>query len=91
MKAFPHPLILKIIDDFVDSAGHLCIVKDRYFEGNFSEYFLKRKGNPFSEPEILHFLANIFLVIFHLNSRDILHRNLNPEGFLVKREANGKT
>ena len=46
MKFFPHPLVLKIIDDFVDSAGHLCIVKDRYLDGNFSDY-LKKGREPF--------------------------------------------
>ena len=26
MRENPHPFIVKIIDDFVDSGGHLCIV-----------------------------------------------------------------
>jgi hypothetical protein len=26
MKALPHPFIVKILDDFTDSAGHLCLV-----------------------------------------------------------------
>jgi serine/threonine protein kinase len=38
MKANPHPLIVKIIDDFMDSAGHLCIVQELYPEGDFSKY-----------------------------------------------------
>jgi serine/threonine protein kinase len=53
MKAFPHPLIVKIIDDFLDSAGHLCLVQEFYPEGDFSNYLKERKGAPFSEPEIL--------------------------------------
>jgi serine/threonine protein kinase len=48
-------------------------------------------GNPFSESEILHFLANIFLAVFHLNSRDIFHRDIKPANLLIKREANEKT
>ena len=26
MKEQPHPFIVKIIDDFLDNAGHMCIV-----------------------------------------------------------------
>jgi hypothetical protein len=26
MKEQPHPFIVKIIDDFIDNAGHMCIV-----------------------------------------------------------------
>jgi serine/threonine protein kinase len=26
MKENPHPLIVKVIDDFLDSSGHLCMV-----------------------------------------------------------------
>ena len=91
MKAFPHPLIVKIIDNFQDSAGHLCLVQELYPHGDFSEYIYQRKGKPFSESEILNFLANIFLPVFHINSRNIFHRDLKPANFLMKWEANGKT
>ena len=83
MKAFPHPLIVKIIDDFMDSAGHLCIVQELYAEGDFSKYLNERQVKAFSEEEILNFLANIFLAVFHLNSRDIFHRDLKPANFLI--------
>ena len=86
MKAFPHPLIVKIIDDFMDSAGHLCIVQELYAEGDFSKYLNERQVKAFSEEEILNFLANIFLAVFHLNSRDIFHRDLKPANFLIKTE-----
>jgi serine/threonine protein kinase len=49
MKAFPHPLIVKIIDDFMDSAGHLCLVQELYPEGDFSNYLKERKEKAFSE------------------------------------------
>ena len=26
MKENPHPFIVKVIDDFLDNAGHLCMV-----------------------------------------------------------------
>jgi serine/threonine protein kinase len=94
MKAIPHPLIVKIIDDFIDYDGHydghLCIVNDFYSDRSLRDYLEIKKGNPFSESEILRFLANIFLVVFHLHSRDIFHRNLKPGKFLMKREANGE-
>ena len=91
MKAISHPFIVKILDDFMDSDGHLCIVNEFYDNGDFIKYLKEREGKPFSEREILNFLANIFLVVFHLNSRDIFHRDLKPGNFLMKREANGKT
>jgi hypothetical protein len=44
MKAFPHPFIVEIIDDFMDSTGHLCLVQDLYPEGDFCDYLNKREG-----------------------------------------------
>ena len=45
--------------------------------------------NSFSEKEILRFLANIILVAFHMNSRDMYHRDLKPDNFLIKTDKNG--
>ena len=30
MKQNPHPFIVKVIDDFIDNSGHLCIVEEIY-------------------------------------------------------------
>jgi serine/threonine protein kinase len=38
MKELPHPLIVKIIDNFINSAGNLCIMQELYPEGDFSKY-----------------------------------------------------
>jgi serine/threonine protein kinase len=89
MKENPHPLIAKLIDDFIDSDGHQCLVLERYNDGDFSKYLNDRQGELLSEKEILRFLANIFLAVFHINSRDIFHRDLKPANFL-KKEVNGK-
>jgi serine/threonine protein kinase len=89
MKAFPHPLIVKLIDNFKDSEGHLCLVLERYNDGDFSKYLNDRQGELLSEKEILRFLANISLAVFHINSRDIFHRDLKPANFL-KKDVNGK-
>ena len=26
MKEYPHPFIVKVIDDFLDNSGHLCMI-----------------------------------------------------------------
>jgi doublecortin-like kinase 1/2 len=93
MKALPHPFIVKILDDFTDSAGHICLVQELYPNGDFCKYLLKMKlkDEKLSESLILHFLANIFLAVFHLNSRDTFHRDIKPENFLIKIDENGKT
>jgi serine/threonine protein kinase len=83
MKELTHPFIVKIIDDFINSDGNLCIMQVLYPEGDFSKFLEKRQGNIFSENEILHFLANIIIFVNHLNSRDIYHRDLKPENFLI--------
>ena len=83
MKELPHPFIVKIIEDFINSAGNLCIVQELYPEGDFSKYLNERKGKLFSENEILRFLANIIIVVYHINSKEIYHRDLKPENFLV--------
>jgi serine/threonine protein kinase len=63
-------------------------VEELYNEGNFFEY-LKKSPKLFSEKEILRFLANIMMVVFDINSRNIYHRNLKPNNFLIKRDKNG--
>jgi serine/threonine protein kinase len=30
MKENPHPFIVKVIDDFIDNSGHLCMVQELY-------------------------------------------------------------
>jgi serine/threonine protein kinase len=35
-------------------------------------------------------LANIIIIVFHLNSSDINHRDLKPENFLIRTEENGR-
>jgi serine/threonine protein kinase len=44
MKELPHPFIVKIIDDFIDSDGHLCMVQELYSEGDLAKYINKRQG-----------------------------------------------
>jgi serine/threonine protein kinase len=63
-------------------------VEELFNEGNFFEY-LKKSPKLFSEKEILRFLANIMMVVFDINSRNIYHRNLKPYNFLIKRDKNG--
>ena len=48
-KAIDHPFIVKIIDNFEDNEGHLCMVQELYPEGDFNKYLKVRKGKPFSE------------------------------------------
>ena len=38
MKAFRHPLIVEILDDFMDPVGHLCLVQEFYPDGDFRKY-----------------------------------------------------
>lgn len=60
------------------------------YDGDFKKYLADRKGKHFSESEILRFLANLFLAVYHINTRGIFHRDLKPANFLMKKEANGK-
>jgi len=90
MKELPHPFIVKIIDEFINSAGNLCLVQVLYNDGDFSKYLRQRDGKLFSENEILRFLANIIIVVYHINSKEIYHRDLKPENFLVKKDSNGR-
>lgn len=43
MTAFPHPFIAKLIDDYIDSAGYLCLVLNRYHDGDFKKYLEDRQ------------------------------------------------
>jgi serine/threonine protein kinase len=47
---------------------------------------LKLGRKIFSQNEILRFLANIIIIVFDINSRNIYHRDLNPANFLIKRD-----
>jgi eukaryotic-like serine/threonine-protein kinase len=65
-------------------------VQELYPEGDFLKYLNLREKNFFSEDEILRFLANIILVVFDINSRNVYHRDLKPANFLIKRDKNGR-
>jgi serine/threonine protein kinase len=65
-------------------------VQELYNEGDFSKYLKQRGEKLFSETEILHFLANIILAVFDINSRNIYHRDLKPANFLIKTDKNGR-
>ena len=30
MKENPHPFVVKVIDDFLDTSGHLCMVQELF-------------------------------------------------------------
>ena len=91
MKNNEHSFIVKIIDDFIDASGYQCIVQNYYEEGDFKNFLIKRDGRLFKEGEITQFLANIIIVVHHLNQNNIYHRDLKPDNFLLKTESNGKT
>ena len=39
--------------------------------------------------EVLRFLGNIFLIIYHLNRWEIFHSDLKPTNFFIRKELNG--
>ena len=85
MKENPHPFIVRVIDDFLDDFGHQCLVQELYSQGDFSQFLFERGAeNQFEEQEVLRFLANIIMIVYHLNSCKIYHRDLKPENFLVR-------
>ena len=42
MKENPHPFIVKVIDDFIDNSGHLCIVQELYDKSDFFKFLSER-------------------------------------------------
>ena len=44
MKELPHPFIVKILDDYIDSDDRMCIVHELYTEGDFKDYLDERTG-----------------------------------------------
>ena len=90
MKNFPHQFIVKIIDDFINSQDHQCIVQELYDQGDLNKFLKDRNGELLKEEEVIHFLSNIIMVVHHLNSRGIYHRDLKPENFFLKSNSNGK-
>ena len=41
MKENPHPFIVKIIDDFIDDSGHLCMVQELYDKSDFCKFLIE--------------------------------------------------
>lgn len=89
MKKYPHPFIVKISDEFIDTTGRQCIVQNLYKLGDFSDFLEERQGKLFEEQEITRILANIIIAVHHINTSNIFHRDLKPQNFLVKIETNG--
>ena len=71
MKNTAHSFIVKILDDYVDPDGHQCIIQELYNQDDFSKLLKDRLGMLFSEQEIIRLLANIILIVQHLNANNI--------------------
>jgi eukaryotic-like serine/threonine-protein kinase len=85
-----HPWVVESFDHYLDDKNLSCLVFDYYKEGDFAEYLRSHERKPFTEREIVRFLANMAITIHFINTRGIFHRDLKPENFLITRGNGNK-
>lgn len=87
LEAMRHPNIICFREVYRTKKGRLCIVMDYAEGGDISHKITEKhkKGQYFSENQILDWFTQICLALKHVHDRKILHRDLkNQNIFLTK-------
>ncbi len=85
-----HPQIPRFWAAFEED-GRLFLVQD-YVKGDTYRSILsqrKKEDKRFSEPEVLHLLANLLPVLSYLHDRNIVHRDIAPDNIILSPHGTG--
>lgn len=84
LSSLSHPNITRYVEHF-EHRGSLFIVMEYANGGDLYTKIKSRKGNLFTEKEVLHYFAQICLALSYLHEKRILHRDLKTQNvFLTK-------
>ncbi|ORC84174.1 putative NIMA-related kinase [Trypanosoma theileri] len=82
LRTLNHPNITRYVDHY-EHHGSLFIVMEYANGGDLYSKIKSRKGNRFTETEILHYFSQLCLALLHLHERHILHRDLKTQNVFL--------
>ncbi|OMJ72417.1 hypothetical protein SteCoe_29150 [Stentor coeruleus] len=85
-----HPYIIKLKEAFFSKKGKLCIVMDYADGGDLNALIKTRKGEKFSEDQIISWFVQICLALKHIHDRKILHRDLKSQNIFMNKDGSIK-
>ncbi|MCM1984884.1 protein kinase domain-containing protein [Lyngbya confervoides] len=82
-----HPQIPKFREWFMDDKLHALVLVQEYVLGPtyFSLLHERREqGNPFTEAEVIRFLANSLPILDYIHNQGVIHRDISPDNLICR-------
>ncbi len=83
LTSIDHPLIVKFIKNLEDS-NHLFLLFEYIYGINLDILIREIDHKNFSTSQLQFYFASILIIINYLHKNNIVHRNINPEHFIIK-------
>ncbi|MBP1758014.1 MAG: Serine/threonine protein kinase PrkC, regulator of stationary phase [Firmicutes bacterium] len=80
-----HPNIVSVYD--VNRDEGLDYIVMELIDGITLKQYMKKKGQPLSWREALHYITQIMRALGHAHSRGIIHRDIKPQNIMVLRDG----
>ncbi len=81
LRAVDHPMVMGIVDLIKDDDNHPCIIMEKCNQ-SLSTLIASYQNEKIPEKHVLRILTMICLSLFHIHSKNIVHRDLNPNNIL---------
>ena len=82
LQRLQHPAVVGYRDTFVDDE-YLCIVMEYADGGDVASRIAASRERPFSEEQILQWVAQLALALHHVHERGVLHRDLKTHNVFI--------
>lgn len=80
-----HPNIVSVYDVSRDDGLDYIVME--LIDGITLKQYMKKKGQPLSWREALHYITQIMRALGHAHSRGIIHRDIKPQNIMVLRDG----
>jgi len=83
-----HPNIVKVYD--VSTSGSLYYIVMEYVEGITLKEYLRRRGQPLTWREAVHFTCQILRALEHAHENGVVHRDIKPQNIMLMADGSLK-
>lgn len=83
-----HPNIVKVYD--VSTSGGVYYIVMEYVEGITLKEYLRRRGQPLTWREAVHFTCQILRALEHAHENGVVHRDIKPQNIMLMADGSVK-